>query len=111
VLIFQLSDNFTVSVCCRCVCLVRVRLAGVNRPPNAGRLEIYYNGAWGTVCDNDFNDIDAKVACNMLSFRYFVFFSVDGIFVLAAKILNSVLLSRLTGPVKFNGWCPIDVES
>jgi len=93
------------------VCLVGVRLAGDNRPLNAGRLEIYNNGVWGTVCDDGFNDINAKVACNMLGFRYFVFFSVDGIFVLAAKILNSVLLSRLTGPVKFNGWCPIDVES
>jgi len=33
-----------------CVCLVSVRLAGHNRPRNAGRLEVYYNDTWGTVC-------------------------------------------------------------
>jgi len=34
---------------CMWLCSVLVRLAGDNRPPNAGRLEIHYN-TWGTVC-------------------------------------------------------------
>lgn len=38
--------------------------------PNAreGRLEIYYDGTWGTVCNNGLNDVAAKVACNGLGF-------------------------------------------
>ena len=54
-----------------CICvLVKVRLAGNNTLPNVGRLEIYYNDTWGTVCPRAFDDKDAQVACYMLGFRY-----------------------------------------
>ena len=43
----------------------RLRLAGSGRP-REGRLEVYYNGRWGTVCDDYFNHVDASVACFQL---------------------------------------------
>ena len=48
-----------------CCCLLIVRLTGSGLPYE-GRLEVYYNGAWGTVCDDSFDDVDATVACKSL---------------------------------------------
>ena len=42
-----------------------LRLVSDN-PGFEGRLEVFHGGAWGTVCDDYFGDIDAAVVCASL---------------------------------------------
>jgi len=43
------------------------RLVGSNSAVQ-GRLEVKYNGVWGTVCHDSFGNVDVRVACYMLGF-------------------------------------------
>ncbi|KAH3858727.1 hypothetical protein DPMN_101354 [Dreissena polymorpha] len=61
-------------------CLMHAQDAGVNCRPEtpmrlaggtvySGRVEIEYEGTWGTICDKEFDDVDAKVICRMKGFN------------------------------------------
>ncbi|XP_067884748.1 lysyl oxidase homolog 3B-like isoform X3 [Heterodontus francisci] len=47
---------------------VGVRLSGYPRKHNEGRVEVFYEGEWGTICDDDFKLENAHVLCKMMGF-------------------------------------------
>ena len=49
---------------------IRVRLVDGSGPSN-GRVEVYYHGQWGTVCDDGFDSNDAYVVCRMIGYNYY----------------------------------------
>ncbi|XP_052789613.1 scavenger receptor cysteine-rich type 1 protein M130-like isoform X2 [Mya arenaria] len=61
------NHNEDVGVVCSSTAANDIRLVG-GSSQYSGRVEILYNGTWGTLCDNGFSDRNAIVACKMLNF-------------------------------------------
>ena len=47
-----------------------IRLVNGEENVNSGRLEVLYNGIWGTVCSDFWSYSDAKVACQYAQLYY-----------------------------------------
>jgi hypothetical protein len=49
--------------------VVRLVNGEIRNDSISGRLEIFHNGQWGTVCDDLFGFNDAQVFCKMLGYE------------------------------------------
>ena len=69
---------------------VSLRLQGPLSVNGIGRVEVFYDGQWGTICDNNWNIEDADVVCRKLGYYR------------AIRALTGYFVPSGTGPIWLN---------
>ena len=89
--------------CGRCQFVVFVIDPGIGlvggSGPHEGRVEVYHNGTWGTVCSNGWDLRDATVVCRELGY------------IKTAAVLGSARFGAGSGPILFSELSCIGNES
>ena len=77
---------------------ILIRLVG-GSSYNEGRVEVNYNGEWGTVCDDGWDDTDASVVCRQLGFGS------------SGRAIGSAVFGQGSGPIWLTGVTCTGTES
>ena len=60
--------DLLIALCCYIITIPDFRLMNGTSVYN-GRVEVYYNGNWGTMCDTHLNKYAANMVCRQLEYR------------------------------------------